>query len=415
MWKREELKNAAKHSIKMNYIACIAVCFIMMFIAGEYESTVQFISKYDAKNVANLKYDTDQKIEIVKEIEQLTGGDLLKAGEDQISKAVDKISEKYDISAKDDLKAWVEIYKEKGASALNFKEVTFFGTTGETSNWRTVTRTLEILGSDEIEIDSEVDLNEEQFAYFFDMATKDDSPKIGVINSVIRLFSSNEILRTLISLATSVLSFLMAIFVAGPLIVGEKRFFLENRTYHSTRIGRMGFLFRERHFRPILTMLIMDIYTFLWSLTIVGGIIKTYEYEMIPYILAENPEIERKKAFKLSKQMMKGNKWRSFVIDLSFYPWIIAITLIIAVASVLITGTPLKSTLIAEICCAVFMMLFLNPYKTATKAELYIALRKEAIKNNYQFSEELNDKYLDLDLLEEQMNNNNELYGQSNA
>ena len=415
MWNRKELKNAAKHSIKMNYIACIAVCFIMMFIAGEYESTVQFISKYDAKNVANLKYDTDQKIEIVKEIEQLTGGDLLKAGEDQISKAVDKISEKYDISAKDDLKAWVEIYKEMGASALNFKEVTFFGTTGETSNWRTVTRTLEILGSDEIEIDSEVDLNEEQFAYFFDMATKDDSPKIGVINSVIRLFSSNEILRTLISLATSVLSFLMAIFVAGPLIVGEKRFFLENRTYHSTRIGRMGFLFRERHFRPILTMLIMDIYTFLWSLTIVGGIIKTYEYEMIPYILAENPEIERKKAFKLSKQMMKGNKWRSFVIDLSFYPWIIAITLIIAVASVLITGTPLKSTLIAEICCAVFMMLFLNPYKTATKAELYIALRKEAIKNNYQFSEELNDKYLDLDLLEEQMNNNNELYGQSNA
>lgn len=409
------MKDAAKHSIKMNYIACIAVCFIMMFIAGEYESTVQFISKYDAKNVANLKYDTDQKIEIVKEIEQLTGGDLLKAGEDQISKAVDKISEKYDISAKDDLKAWVEIYKEKGASALNFKEVTFFGTTGETSNWRTVTRTLEILGSDEIEIDSEVDLNEEQFAYFFDMATKDDSPKIGVINSVIRLFSSNEILRTLISLATSVLSFLIAIFVAGPLIVGEKRFFLENRTYHGTRIGRMGFLFRERHFRPILTMLIMDLYTFLWSLTIVGGIIKTYEYEMIPYILAENPEIERKKAFKLSKQMMKGNKWRSFVIDLSFYPWIISITLIIAVASVLITGTPLKSTLIAEICCAVFMMLFLNPYKTATKAELYIALRKEAIKNNYRFSEELNDKYLDLDLLEDQMNNNNELYGQSNA
>lgn len=415
MWKRKELKNAAKHSIKMNYIACIAVCFIMMFIAGEYESTVQFISKYDAKNVANLKYDTDQKIEIVKEIEQLTGGDLLKAGEEQISKAVDKISEKYDISAKDDLKAWVEIYKEKGASALNFKEVTFFGTTGETSNWRTVTRTLEILGSDEIEIDSEVDLNEEQFAYFFDMATKDDSPKIGVINSIIRLFSSNEILRTLISLATSVLSFLIAIFVAGPLIVGEKRFFLENRTYHGTHIGRMGFLFRERHFRPILTMFIMDLYTFLWSLTIIGGIIKTYEYEMIPYILAENPEIERKKAFKLSKQMMKGNKWRSFVIDLSFYPWIIAITLIIAVASALITGTPLKSTLIAEICCAVFMMLFLNPYKTATKTELFIALRKEAIKNNYRFSEELNDKYLDLDLLEEQMNNNNELYGQSNA
>ncbi|MDE6149256.1 MAG: DUF975 family protein, partial [Ruminococcus sp.] len=379
----------------------------------EYQSTVQFISEYDTKNVANLRYDTDQKIEIVKEIEQLSGGDLVKAGENKIRKAIDKIAEKYDISDKDDLSSWVEIYKEKGASALNFKEVTFFGTTGENSNWRTVTRTIEILGSDDVEINSEINLNEEKIAYFFDIATKEDSSKIGVINSIIRLFSSNETLRTLISLSTSVLSFLIAIFVAGPLIVGERRFFLENRTYHGTRIGRIGFLFRERHFRPILTMLLMDLYTFLWSLTIIGGIIKTYEYEMIPYILAENPQIERKKAFKLSKQMMKGNKWRSFVIDLSFYPWVIVITLVIAVASALITGTPLKSKLIAEICCAIFMMMFLNPYKTATKTELYIALRKEAIKNNYQYSEELNDKYLDLDLMEEQMHNSSELSGQT--
>ena len=49
--------------------------------------------------------------------------------------------------------------------------------------------------------------------------------------------------------------------------------------------------------------------------------IKTYEYRMIPYILAENPRIKRKEAFKLSKQMMKGNKWRTFVVDLSFVGW----------------------------------------------------------------------------------------------
>ena len=38
---------------------------------------------------------------------------------------------------------------------------------------------------------------------------------------------------------------------------------------------------------------------------------------MIPYILAENPKIQRKKAFKLSKKMMKGNKWKTFILDLS--------------------------------------------------------------------------------------------------
>ena len=35
----------------------------------------------------------------------------------------------------------------------------------------------------------------------------------------------------------------------------------------------------------------------LWDLTIIGGIIKHYEYSMIPYILAENPKISQKNAF----------------------------------------------------------------------------------------------------------------------
>ena len=295
MWKRKELKKAARHSMKLNYMACIAVCFIMMFIAGEYNNTVQFILKYDNRNVTNLKYDTDQKVEIVKEIEQLSGGNLAKAAEDKISKAVKKVSEKYDILNEEDLKEWVEIYKEKGASALNFKEVTFFGPSGESSNWRTVTKTLEMMDSDDVEIENGTDITEEQVAYFFDMVTNNNSSEIGVINSIIRLFSNKETLRVLISLASSILSLLIAILVAGPLKVGERRFFLENRTYHGTHIGRMGFLFRERHFRPIWTMLVMNMYTFLWSLTIIGGFIKAYEYEMIPFILAENPKLTEKK------------------------------------------------------------------------------------------------------------------------
>ena len=39
-------------------------------------------------------------------------------------------------------------------------------------------------------------------------------------------------------------------------------------------------------------MIRMKIQKLLWYLTIVGGFIKHYEYSMIPYILAENPEIK---------------------------------------------------------------------------------------------------------------------------
>lgn len=406
MWKRKELKKSAKHSLKLNYIACIAVCFVMMFIAGEYKNTTQFILDYDTENVANLKYDFDQKVEIVGEIQELCDGNLKKAADEKIDIAVDKVTEKYGIKDKDSVKIWVSVYKEKGFAALNLKEVTFFGTTGEMSNWETVTKTLEMLNAEEVEIEKEEDKTEDVIAHFFDMLTKEDISKIGVINYIIRLFSDKNNLRALISLFSSLLSLLITIFVAGPLIVGERRFFLENRTYHKTHIGRMGFLFRERCFKPLITMLFRNFYTFFWTLTIIGGFIKKYEYEMIPFILAENPKIDRKKAFKLSKQMMKGNKWRSFIIDISFLPWTIAVAVVAAAVVIPFIGFSLLNMLIAEICCALLLALFINPYKTATKAELYIALRREAIKENYRYSEELNDKYLDLDLLEEQIKAN---------
>lgn len=407
MWNRKELKSNARHALKLNYIACIAVCFIMIFAAGEYQSTVQFILKYDTQNVADLKYDTDQKIEIVKEIERLSGGKnkLRNIKDSKLSDIIDKVADKNDISDKDSLRAWVDIYIEKGAAALNYKEVTLFGTTGEISNWHTIMRTIETFVSDDVDLETDENITQEEIAYFFDLATKEDSSKIGIINYVIRLFSQEVTWRIFISLGSALLSLFAAIFIAGPLIVGERRFFLENRTYHKTRIGRIGFLFRERCFRPIWTMLVMDLYKFFWSITIVGGFIKTYEYEMIPYILAENPKIDRKKAFKLSKQMMKGNKWRSFLVDCSFIPWILAVGAVASVVALIITGFSYVGVLIVQISVAVLLAFFLNPYKTATKTELYMVLRKKAIENNYNYSEELNDKYLDLDLLEEEIKN----------
>ena len=69
-------------------------------------------------------------------------------------------------------------------------------------------------------------------------------------------------------------------------------------------------------------MLVKEISIFLWSiLLIVPGIIKSYEYYMIPYIIADNPNIKRKRAFEISKQMMKGQKWKTFIFELSFILW----------------------------------------------------------------------------------------------
>ena len=68
----------------------------------------------------------------------------------------------------------------------------------------------------------------------------------------------------------------------------------------------------------------MNLKILLWLfLFIVPGFIKAYEYSMIPYLLAENPNITTDEAFSLSKQMTTGQKMDLFVLDLSFLGWII--------------------------------------------------------------------------------------------
>ena len=82
-----------------------------------------------------------------------------------------------------------------------------------------------------------------------------------------------------------------------------------------------GFL-NGAYLRNVATIFCRDLYTALWTLCLViPGIVKSYEYKMIPYILAENPRISRKRAFEISKNMMDGEKWNAFVLDLSFIGW----------------------------------------------------------------------------------------------
>lgn len=89
---------------------------------------------------------------------------------------------------------------------------------------------------------------------------------------------------------------------------------------------------------------------------------------MIPYILAENPKIQRKKAFKLSKKMMKGNKWKTFILDLSFLGW----------------------ELLSIFTFELLNIFYINPYKVATTVELYEVLKKQIISQKSEYYEELN-------------------------
>ena len=44
---------------------------------------------------------------------------------------------------------------------------------------------------------------------------------------------------------------------------------------------------------------------------------------MVTYVIAENPNITAKDAIKISEEMMNGNKFQAFKLDVSFLGWCI--------------------------------------------------------------------------------------------
>ena len=68
--------------------------------------------------------------------------------------------------------------------------------------------------------------------------------------------------------------------------------------------------------------LLRSAYIFLWSLLLVfPGIYAAYGYAMTPYILLENPEMSANDAITKSKELMHGNRWRLFCLEISFIGW----------------------------------------------------------------------------------------------
>lgn len=142
-------------------------------------------------------------------------------------------------------------------------------------------------------------------------------------------------------------------FIANPLELGCKRFFRRNLDEPAS-MGNITFAFDSNYKNICKTMFLRDIYLVLWSmLLVIPGIIKGYEYKLIPYLMSEDPSMATEEAFAESKRLMKGNKWRAFVLDLSFILW----------------------DLVSIFTCGIAGVFYVEPYKASTQAALYEAIR----------------------------------------
>jgi hypothetical protein len=181
-----------------------------------------------------------------------------------------------------------------------------------------------------------------------------------LIDTCFTIIKKKNIAKAIPLFIASLLSIAYILFISNVLQVGEAYAFLNSAEEH-LKIRDILFPFKnKKYLNFVKTIFLSYLYKFFWSLTIVMIPVKHYQYKMLPYILAEDPTISGNAAIKKSIDMMKGNKWHAFLLDLSYIGW----------------------DILSSFTVGLLAIFYVNPYYTATETNLYKYLKtpKKATK-----------------------------------
>lgn len=167
------------------------------------------------------------------------------------------------------------------------------------------------------------------------------------------IFSGFNMMAALVAsvavLVILLIAFAIRVFALNVLVVGCKGFFRQSMT-GEPEFRALVDGFNNNYWHCVKTCFLRDLFVGLWSLLfVIPGVIKSYEYRMVPYLLAEHPEMSSSEVLARSKEMMDGNKWATFVLDLSFIGWAI----------------------LGAITMGLVFIFWTSPYINATEAALY--------------------------------------------
>lgn len=148
------------------------------------------------------------------------------------------------------------------------------------------------------------------------------------------------------------------LFLAPPLLVGVTMFFLGvwrgEQPLFETLFG--GF---RRYAQALVGILWMSLWTLLWSLLfVIPGIVKAYAYSMTPYLIADNPDLDPRKALRVSMAITAGHKAEIFVMQLSFFGWM----------------------LLSAFTLGILQLVYVGPYMQVAMAGLYESLLEDALE-----------------------------------
>lgn len=169
----------------------------------------------------------------------------------------------------------------------------------------------------------------------------------------IAIFSIVALTVFAIVLVASAVGIAIDVLLINPVEFGCRNFFRRNLD-EPAKLSSLTFPFDKNYKNAVKTAFFKDLFIWLWSLLfVIPGIIKAYEYRLVPYIFAENPDMKYSDILAESSKLMKGNKWKTFVLDLSFIGW----------------------ELLSLCTCGLLSVFYVDPYKLQTDAALYEAIK----------------------------------------
>jgi uncharacterized membrane protein len=364
MWTRKQLKDNAKKILSKNYWKAFLVTLVLITVTGAgtsgFSSAGSSIGNSFGRSV-NKSANNDTKITLNTDKDKDKDGDKDKnvnvnIGDGKISIRVE--GDKVYVNGK-------QISVKDGDSSVNID--------GHTIKINDKDGTISFDGKNIKVGDSEGTVDIENGR----LIVKDGNGKVLFNGSV---FEEEKVMKGLFGFLTMffvifgifivficIIATVFDIFVINPVRVGGYNFFNRQREGTSRFTNIFGGFAHGHYKASVRNMFLKGLYEALWSmLFIIPGIIKSYSYWMVPYITAANPNLSASRAFEISKKTMNGNKWRTFVLQLSFIGWDLLAALTFGVG-----------------------YYFLAPYKETTYAELYAALKEKAITSGIATEEEL--------------------------
>ena len=320
------MKKLGRTSLKKNYVIFVAACLIAAFLGAEFTGTLSFStaenyeqteSILNEENAVNAESDPDTE-----------AGSMVKTTVDSVS--------------------WENVLRIIAES--------------NTETGREITRRIK---------ENEI------------LASESGNPMFGrtrgVLSNVVNQISSGSIIVTMVAAIASMtgsesIGILVMILLGAagafgiwfllinvfPVVI--RRVFLEGMIYEQVTSQRFVFLLRvKKWLRASWIMFVKYIWYSLWCLTIAGISVKRYSYYLVPFIVAENPDMTAREAVTLSRKMMEGHKWECFVFELTFLGW--------EILGILTMG--------------IFNIFYTNPYKTAAFTRYYAELRAEALEREF--------------------------------